>query len=479
MFHTRRHFGIFAAVFLFVGLLMSINAETVYPGWEPPSTISRDECVKLSQAVLATPEIKLKKDEDIFRIRAVEMDWDIGVMVYEPVDASKIPAGADGRKVGVFLLHGGSGDYRSMEKLALLLAGKFGYKVVSMTYPGRLYLQDPSRNWPGDTFNPDGTVRTPIWKKDELITPDQYDVIKDLSQRSRYGTRVLAKAKPGTTFYYRLAAWPVALEEGMKEACRRHLPPGVYSIYVNGHSTGGPLVSILTQRVSNIAGTVGIEGSPFGYISRKKEQYVWLGKDSWKKGETPDKPVFKDPWDELSIRSWRDIARYRGPEALGQEGPKALLRLPMLIEEIFEDWNEEKSQPQFKAEYVISRSDVKNLTEAAQVTANRLKMDPKETAALVERYLGYTRELSGPGVKPVPPLFLGIAKDSGDHSREVYEDVVIPMYGAMNPAPKVCVVQFGAGVHGYTAPEKDLPLGVAPAVTKLWNDAIVGGFFLK
>ena len=93
-----------------------------------------------------------------------EMDWDIGVMVYQPEDPSKIPVGADGKKVGVFLLHGGSGDYRSIEPVAKLLSTKFGYKVASMTFPGRLYLQDPSRKWPNDTIHADGTVRTPIWK---------------------------------------------------------------------------------------------------------------------------------------------------------------------------------------------------------------------------------------------------------------------------------------------------------------------------
>ena len=56
------------------------------------------------------------------------------------------------------------------------------------------------------------SVRTPIWLRGEEITPDQYDVIFDTGQRPRYGTRRLAKAKPGTLFYHRMAAWPLALE---------------------------------------------------------------------------------------------------------------------------------------------------------------------------------------------------------------------------------------------------------------------------
>ena len=93
-----------------------------------------------------------------------------------------------------------------------------------MTFPGRLYLDDPSRDWPGDTIHADGTVRTPIWLKGEHITPDQYEVVRDTSMRMRYGTRTVARAKPGTIFYDRMAAWPVAFEDGMKDAMRAAFP---------------------------------------------------------------------------------------------------------------------------------------------------------------------------------------------------------------------------------------------------------------
>jgi len=314
-------------------------------------------------------------------------------------------------------------------------------------------------------------VRTPIWKKDELITPDQYQLIvesSDLTLRKKYGSRHLARAKPGTTFYNRLAGWPIAFEEGMKEVCRRHLPEGEYSIYAHGHSTGGPFAHMLLQRVPNVAGLIGIENTPFGYIYAQMKLKTVSDDFDW-----------TDPFSDLYIRTWRDIARYSGPEALAIEGPNALKRLPMLIEEVFEDWDKGKTQPQLKAEWIIHFGIKKQLEAAARATAKRLNMNPGETENLVKRYTGYIRELSGPGVKPVPPLLLGLAKDSVDHPLKVYQEVVLPMFAAMNPPPKVRVIQFDAGVHGYTKPEKDLPQGIAPAVTKLWHDAIMKGYYVK
>jgi hypothetical protein len=447
--------------------------------WKPPAMISREACIRASLDILDAPDIPLKVDEDVFRFSELGLDWDVGVRVYRPEEEARIPIGADGKKAGIFLLHGGQDDWRQMEGLALLLAGKIGYKVVAGTFPGRLYLQDDSRNWPGDTIHADGSVRTPIWKKDELITPDQYEVVQDTSQRLRYGTRTVARAKPGTLFYFRMAAWPVALEEGMKEGNRRHFPPDEYSIYLQGHSTGGPIVSMLSQRVENTAGVLAAENSPFGYINEAKHNWSGaLGKigkfdlrEKGKKGRT-------DPFNELYIRTWRDIARYRGPEALGQEGPQALMRLPWLMEEVLEEWDQEKVRPRFKAEYLITHNIVSSLTEAARVTAERLKLSKDEARALCDRYLGYTRELSGPGVKPVPPFLFGISKNSRDHSPEVYREVVIPMFKAMKPAPRVDVVQFDAGVHCIWIPENDLPMGIAPAVVQSWHDAITGGYFV-
>ena len=105
--------------------------------------------------------------------------------------------GADGKRIGIFLLHGGSGDYKSMEPMAKLFAAKFGCKSVAMTFPGRLYLDDPSRDWPGDTIHPDGSVRTPIWLAGEHIGADQYEVVRDTSMRLRYGTRTVGARQAG------------------------------------------------------------------------------------------------------------------------------------------------------------------------------------------------------------------------------------------------------------------------------------------
>src|SRR5262245_59113217 len=163
--------------------------------WQPPESVSREETLARSDAVLAKTSLPLRQTEDIFRIHALGLDCDMGVTVYEPADAGLIARGADGKRIGIFLLHGGSGDYKSMEPIAKVFAEKFGCKAVAMTFPGRLYLDDPSRDWPGDTINADGTVRTPIWLKGERITPDQYEVVRDTTMRTRYGTRTVARAK--------------------------------------------------------------------------------------------------------------------------------------------------------------------------------------------------------------------------------------------------------------------------------------------
>jgi len=91
--------------------------------------------------------------------------------------------------------------------------------------------------------------------------------------------------------------------------------------------------------------------------------------------------------------------------------------------------------------------------------------------------VGYTRELTGPAVKPVPPVLFSISKDSRDHSPEVYHGVIIPGFKAMKPAPRAKLIRFGAGVHTFWLAEKDLPLGIAPSVVRLWNEAIKDGYF--
>jgi hypothetical protein len=444
--------------------------------FQPVKELSREEVIARSDAVLAMPDQPVTETEDIFRIEALGLDWDMGVTVYEP---KEIARGADGKKIGIFVLHGGSGDYKSMVDICRTFARKFSCKVMGMTFPGRLYLDDPKRDWPADTINSDGTVRTPMWKKGEYITPDQYEVKRDTSMRLRYGTRTVAHAKPGTNFWNRMAGWPYAFEMGMKDAMRRHFPEGEFSIYVTGHSTGGPMVFMICQRVPNIAGVIAVENSPFGYI--QEEQHSWsgaLGKVAGFERVSTKKAPRTDPFYELYIRTWRDRARYAGPEALGQEGPNALMRLPWLMEEIFDWWDKTKARPQFKAEYVITHNIQSSLEAAARATAERLQLDAAETEKLVQHYKGFPYPQTGPGAKPVPPILFVLAKDSRDHSPEVYEEIVVPMFKQINPAPKVNVTRFGAGVHTYHKAEEGLPLGIVPTVADYYFKAITGGYFV-
>lgn len=437
-------------------LVATITPVSVQGAWEPPAEVSKEEMVKISKAVLGMPEIKIKQTEDIFRIRAVDMDWDIGVMVYEPQDASRIPIGPDGKKAGIFLLHGGTGDYKSLDRHAKILAGKFGYKVVSMTFPGRLYLHDPSRDWPGDTLYPDGTARTPLWSKESKITPDQYCIIKDQSKRKLYGTFISLEAKEGTEFYYRMAGWPVAFEEGIREGCRRHLPPEQYSIYIHGHSTGGPFAFMASQRVPNIVGVIGYGTSPFGYM------YQATGKGTWD---------FPFTW--LRMRTWADTARYL------YEGIKDKdYGLAMMMELVFEEWETNRKRANFKAEDFIHKNSTKSLADAARATAKRIKLSEKATEELVQRYVGYCRELSGPGVKPVPP-FLSIHGGNDKTVSYKHLKMVMPLFEAMKPAPKVKVVLLAVGTHDWSIVDKDFPEGSIPVVLKLWHDAILGGYYLN
>ncbi len=446
--------------------------------WQVPPFLSRDEVIAASAATLGAADIPITEREDLFRITSVGLDWDIGLVIYDPVDEGLVPRIAGDRKIGIFLLHGGSGDFRSMEGFARLIATKLGCRVVSMTYPGRFYLDDPDRRWPGDTIRADGSVRTPIWLEGEAVDADQYDVIEDTSMRSRYGTRVMARARPGTMFYDRLAGWPAAFEDAMKEACRRHLGAG-YAILTHGHSTGGPFAAMLSQRVPNVAGVLAVENSPFGYIQEQARLYT--GNVERRAAGLPDRSLAEarrtDRFDELSVRTWREEARYLGPEVAMTEGSAGLMRLPELIEEVMESWDRSKIQANFKCEYLVTRNVLASLEAAAVATATRLGLDEAETTALVNRYLGMTREIHGAGVKPVPPTYFTITHASRDHPEEVYRDVILPTYAAMDDAPRTGLTKLGAGVHEYTKPEPDLPQGVAPAVISLWHAAVANGFF--
>ncbi len=54
----------------------------------------------------------------------------------------------------------------------------------------------------------------------------------------------------------------------------------------------------------------------------------------------------------------------------------------------------------------------------------------------------------------------------------------MPLFGQMNPAPRMALQHFQAGVHKLWTAEDDLPLGIMPAVATSWHNAVTKGFFL-
>jgi hypothetical protein len=435
-----------------------VTTTTSTATWEPPASIAKPDLVRISEHVLGLLDRPISVREDVFRIRTLGLDWDIGGEVFEPVDPADVLRGPDGRKMGYFSLHGGAGDHRTRRTAATLLASKFGFKVVTMTYPGRLNFNDPNRDWPGDTINPDGTTRTPIYQIGEAIAPDEYELVQDRSDPDKYakwGTLFFIRAKEGTRFYDRMAAWPIAFEEAMVEMCRRHLSEG-YAVLAHGQSTGGPFAHIALQRVPNCVGLAGLETSQWGSI----------GATAWH--------TWNYPFNYLTIRTWRHVAKYLGPEA-GEAGAR---RLPQLIEQVFEAWERVKSQPQFKAEYLISFDNQAGLEAAARYSASRLGLTHAETAALVQRYLNLTRPLSGADVKPVPPLLYQICRGSVDHKLERYEQTLFKNLDNLKPRPRYRAVLLDAGVHANEQPEEGLPRGPFPAAAQVWVDAISNGYYL-
>lgn len=446
--------------------------------FEPPAYVPRDHVEAVSDRVLRQPHREVTRRHEVFRIAVLGLDWDFGVAIYEPNDPAKRLRMPSGAVAGVLLLHGGSGDFKHVEPVSRMLSERFGVTVLAGTFPGRYYFPDPDHGWPGDTIRDDGTVRTPLWQRGEEIGPDQYDIVTDGSLRDRYGTRTLAKARSGSRFERRMASWPAALEAGMMEACARWLPVDTHEVLGAGHSTGGPLISMLSQRVPNIVGVLAAEHSPFGAICAERDQWGGpIGKIADYDRAQSSGPRRRDPFDELYVRTWRDLARYAGPEALGREGPQALMRLPALMEDVLGAWEAARRRPQFKAEYVITHGVEESLSEAARVASEHAELSADEAECLSEHYIGYTRELTGPEARPVPPFLFAIAKHSRDHSPEVYADVILPAFARMDPPPRVSLTRFGAGGHNYWEPEDGLPLGIAPAVGDLFVRAIDGGFF--
>jgi hypothetical protein len=212
----------------------------------------------------------------------------------------------------------------------------------------------------------------------------------------------------------------------------------------------------VSQRVANITGLLGYGSSPFGWM------YPLVSGDAW-----------EFPFNQLRLRTWRDTARYMF-EGMKDKG----IGLPMLIELAFERWETAKKRPNFKAEDFIHKNSTKALETAARVTAQRLKLSNQQADELVQKYLGYTREISGPEVKPVPN-FLSIHGIDDNTVTLQRCRRSLPLFARLNPAPKVMPIALGAGVHSWSWTDDRLSLGIVPAVAKLWHDAILNGFFQR
>lgn len=50
--------------------------------WNPPDFVSRNEIVRVSEAVLGRPDFPFKTSEDIYRIHTADMDWDMAAVIY-------------------------------------------------------------------------------------------------------------------------------------------------------------------------------------------------------------------------------------------------------------------------------------------------------------------------------------------------------------------------------------------------------------
>ena len=135
-----------------------------------------------------------------------------------------------------------------------------------------------------------------------------------------------------------MAAWPVAFEDAVKESAQRQFAESEFSIYIHGHSTGGPFAMMASQRVQNIAGLLGYGSSPFGWM------YPLISGDDW-----------EFPFNQLRLRTWRDTARYMY-EGMKDQG----IGLPMLIELTFERWESAKKRPNFKAEDFIHKNSTRH-----------------------------------------------------------------------------------------------------------------------
>ena len=163
-----------------------------------------------------------------------------------------------------------------------------------------------------------------------------------------------------------------------------------------------------------------------------------------------------------------------------QEGGEPLMRLPWVMEEVFEMWDEVKRFPQIKAEYFFHIHSIPALTEAATVTAARLGLSETQNAGPGRSAISaWAGRWTGPDAKPVPPLLYMINRFSRDHTPEKYYGVMLPMLEEIEPAPQVRIVEFGTGIHSYWRAEEGLPMGLVPAAVDAGLRGDRGGLLLS
>jgi hypothetical protein len=54
----------------------------------------------------------------------------------------------------------------------------------------------------------------------------------------------------------------------------------------------------------------------------------------------------------------------------------------------------------------------------------------------------------------------------------------MPGFRKMNPAPKIALTRFGAGVHSFWKARRICPVGIAPSVIKSWKEEVISGYFI-
>lgn len=431
--------------------------------WQPPEVLTEDQQAEVSAEVLSRPKIPYTVAEDVFRIECAGLGWDIAGNVYTP-DAASPLIGADGKKAGAFLIHGGGGDHRGMDNLARTLAEFFGIKVATVSYPGHWYWDSETHDWPG-TPQDDGTghPRLPQYDRQNPIGHDEYDLVSDdaFEVRQHRGTSFFLAARPGTQFWHRQAAWPLAYEMAFLHSCEKNFPADEYSVYLHGHSTGGPFAHMLLQRVPNGEGLIGMESSAWGALKVKTID--------------PNAGGERFPFNYVTLRTWRDRARYMGVEA----GEWAIWHLPMLMEQVFEAWERDTSRAGMKVQHFVQYASVSALTDAANALADILGSGQDEREELIGRYLGYTAPLPVPGNPPVPPLLYIINEHSRDHRLDNYQGILFPLLDKIEPGPKYSLTYLHGGAHNVNARSEKLPRGAAVVGASIWADAITKGYYVS